>query len=121
MPGVLIWEPVMPRDVLRPWQAPRIVEPRHKYAAYHDPFFYEDSRHVFFVTSKETPVWISDYPRYFIDVSPAKWMVEKVPELVHKVDPRAEARPHPWGDGGPVASSSPRTPISGRDCPATPP
>jgi hypothetical protein len=98
----LTWEPVMPRDILQTWQAPRIVETHQEHASFRDPFFYEDSRHVFFVTTTEKPQWINDYPGYTIDLTPAGWAAEKIPDLVYKGDPNIEVKPTPWDDGGPV-------------------
>jgi hypothetical protein len=97
------WEPMLSRDVLHPPQTPRIVEPHHAYTSFEDPFFYEDSRHVFFVTTTQKPVWIRDFTGYTIDHGTVK-VDAKIPDLVYKVDPRTEHRPPRWGDDGPVVN-----------------
>ncbi len=66
------------------------------------PFFFLDSGHVFFVTTKEEQVWIPEYTGYTIEIKPYIGIVEKLPDLVLKTDPRKEVEPKFWGDGGPI-------------------
>lgn len=80
----------------------RTVEPRHPLKKPFDaPFFYEDSRHVFFVTSKEeVPVWIDDH--YGVQVNPGiKYEVE-IPPLILKPDLRPKLELILPGDRRPV-------------------
>ena len=80
-----------------------VGEPRHQVdVIYEAPFFFQDSRHVFFVTTTEQQGRIPDYTGYTIEINPHMRFVPKLPGLVLKTDPRKEVGPKFWGDGGPV-------------------
>lgn len=64
------------------------------------PFFYEDSRHVFYVTTIDTQVPVSDYSPYGISATPDQKRALDIPPLV--IDPHLEIEPKYWRDGGPV-------------------
>lgn len=98
----LDWEPVMPRHILKPWQEKfRIVETHQEYPTFDAPFFYEDSRHVFFVTTREEKLKIFDRIDYGVSVNPGLGD-KNIPPLVGEVDPHIDIGPKYWGDGGPV-------------------
>ena len=89
------------RDVLEPPLPPRVVEACDFTSdAWNAPFFYEDSRNVFFVTTEEQQVRIYDHPGYGIDTSSGKDKVADIPPLVWQVVD--VPGPKYWGDGGPV-------------------
>jgi hypothetical protein len=97
--GVLTGQPIE-RKVLDSPSADRATESRHTQPDPWDaPFFYEDSRHVFYVTTAEEQVRVASHPGYgsipgFVEREP------HIPSMVFEV----EERPGPrfWGDGDPV-------------------
>jgi hypothetical protein len=100
--GFFDWDPIMPRHVLKPWQKFRIVETHQQYPTFDAPFFYEDSRHVFLVRTREEKVRIFDRLNYGVAADPGvKWDV-KIPPLINEIDPSLQIGPKFWGDGGPV-------------------
>lgn len=83
----------------------RCTQPQHELnnsAAWIAPFFLEDSRHVFYVTSIDEQVWLPDYRKYGVGIFPDYGKVTKIPPLILKVDPEVQLKPKPWGDGGPI-------------------
>jgi hypothetical protein len=89
------------RDVLSPGLRFQLVIPRHELQnSWTAPFFLEDSRHVFYVTTTEQPVWISDYWKYGVLLDPGIKQAAAIPPLVLKVDPTVPVKPKPWRDGG---------------------
>jgi hypothetical protein len=79
------------------------VEPRHGLQKPWDaPFFYEDGRHAFFVTTKQEQKLVFNYPDYGLAVTPNVNPAVKFPPLVLKRDPRLEVGPKFLGDGEPV-------------------
>jgi hypothetical protein len=78
------------------------IEPRHPLKKpFVAPFFYEDSRHVFYVTTAAgQPVWIEDH--FGRAVNPSIRYEMEIPQLILKTDPRNEVGPKFWGDGRPV-------------------
>lgn len=66
------------------------------------PFFYEDVRNVFFVTSTQQPVRVRNYPDYGVGGLPGLTELMVIPPLVVEIDPRFEVPPRFWGDGGPI-------------------
>src|SRR5207249_4940662 len=87
------------RDVLKDNIPLTAIRPRHPLQdVWTAPFFYEDSRHIFFVTTTEQQMWIPDYTGY-TDRNPNIGMVVKLPDMVFKTDPRQEVGPKFWGDG----------------------
>lgn len=66
------------------------------------PFFFVDSRHVFFVTTTEKPVGIPGYPYYGFAVNLGFAQAAEIPSLVLRPDEPIKRRPKFWGDGGPV-------------------
>ncbi|HEX8138508.1 MAG TPA: neuraminidase-like domain-containing protein [Pyrinomonadaceae bacterium] len=82
----------------------RTVEPLHQMTdEWNAPFFYEDVRNVFFVTSAEQQVQIYDYPDYGITVDPTFTQFVTIPPLIVEfaIDPHLDD-PRFWGDGGPI-------------------
>jgi len=94
------WDPIMPRHILKPWQKLRIVETHQEYPTFDAPFFCEDSRHVFFVRTKEKPVRIPDRLDYGVVIDTV-WEAD-IPPLVGEIDPKTQVGPQYWGDGGPI-------------------
>lgn len=81
----------------------RAIEPRHSLQdQWHAPFFYEDSRHVFFVTTTEKLVSIGKHDRYGIEHNLGFMQLVEIPPLILKTDLRKEVRPKFWGNGGPI-------------------
>jgi hypothetical protein len=83
------------------WDA---VAPYHFLNNFWDsPFFFADRRHVFFVTTMEQPVSISD-PDYTVDygaaVSPRFTPATHPPPLILQTAPALHIGPKFWGDGG---------------------
>ena len=66
------------------------------------PLFYEDSRHVFYVTTAEKPVWIRDYSEFGTLVGLGPTQVMAIPPLVLQMDPKVQSKPKPWNDGAPI-------------------
>ena len=78
------------------------VPPYHLVSSPWDaPFFFEDRRNVFYVTTTESPVWISNFPWYGVAIAPGVLAAEQVPPLVVQTGPVLP--PKFWGDGGPLA------------------
>jgi len=96
------WDPIMVRHILKPWQKFRLVETHQEYPTFDAPFFYEDSRHVFFVATRETKRIIFDRNDYGVTADPGLKVDPNIPGLVWEVDPRLELGPKFWGDGAPV-------------------
>lgn len=67
------------------------------------PFFFEDSRHVFFVTTSVPPVK-PFYERhgYGVVATPIFRQSTQIPPLLLQTGPRQEVGPKFWGDGDPV-------------------
>jgi hypothetical protein len=69
------------------------------------PFFYEDSRHAFYVTTTEQQLWVSDYEKYGVLADLGIRRLATIPPLVFQVDPRGLVKPKPWGDGEPIRTN----------------
>lgn len=66
------------------------------------PFFYQDGRHVFYVTTAAQLVFLNNYPGYAVEVNPGYTLVDpNIPPLVIGVKPNL-TKPPRWGDGDPV-------------------
>jgi hypothetical protein len=93
-------QPFLAHSILTSPLPKSVVESRHPLnepsAA---PFFYEDSRHVFFVTTTEQQVQIGNHRGYTIELESNIEMAPKLPHLVIKADPHNEAGNKFWGDG----------------------
>jgi hypothetical protein len=77
-----------------------VTEPLHALRNVWDaPFFYEDRRHVFYVTTAEQQVRVPDYPDYGVTVNPAAGQAARIPPLVPGASPSAQAGPGLAGDG----------------------
>jgi hypothetical protein len=74
-------------DLQKPWNA---------------PFFLEDSRHVFFVTTAERRVTIPDWQNFGIHPDSGIKLAPAIPPLVLKVDPEVQVKPRSWSEGGPI-------------------
>ncbi len=93
----------LPRPILTNQIDNNAVGPQHRLQnAWDAPFFFEDSRHVFYVTTTEQQVPIPDYPDYGVTFNPSFKQVVKIPLLILQTDPRFQVGPKFWGDGGPV-------------------
>jgi len=64
------------------------------------PFFYKDSRHVFYVTTEMRRVLINNHRGYGVAVDRGLTKDVMIPPLVFEVEPRPG--PRFWGDGGPI-------------------
>lgn len=65
------------------------------------PFFYTDTRHVFYVTTTTEPVLIRNRPDYGVDMSVSVVENLRIPPLVYHVE-RPPLGPGIWAGGGPV-------------------
>jgi hypothetical protein len=90
------------RDILTDSTVMRTVAP---YQALSDPwdapFFFEDRRNVFYVTTTEEPVWISTFRGYGIGIAAGILAAEQMPPLVAQNGPPLS--PRFWGDGAPFS------------------
>ncbi len=76
------------RKVLGQGTLYQIVQPRHTVAGiFEAPFFFQDPRHVFFVHSEESKVWVGGYPDFGMWIPPQVELVEP-PVLVQPDFPR---------------------------------
>ena len=67
------------------------------------PFFYGDSRHVFYVTTIDTPKWVRDHEGIGVFVLPGvASVVQKLPPLVVESGPAVPSKF--WGDRVPIVS-----------------
>ena len=90
----------MRRAVLTNQISDRTIAPTHRLANIWDaPFFYEDSRHVFFVTVTERAVRIPDHPNFGLVFNPSVYATAKLPPLVFQTQPPVPTRPLLLGDG----------------------
>jgi hypothetical protein len=91
------------RDIL-PNSVGRVVEPQPgwptDWPSWDKPFFFEDSRHVFFVTTTETQVLVSNYPGYGFAGNHGLYHSAQIPPLIVQTGPRPPVRPEFSGDGG---------------------
>lgn len=83
------WDSVtLTREVLKNEIEDSTTEPRHMLEdVWEAPFFYEDSRHVFYVTTAEAIVQVPEWVEYGITLSPGFTKMDS-PPLVIKEDPR---------------------------------
>jgi len=98
-------QPIL-RTILTNPPSGRTIEPRHPLPDPWDaPFFYEDSRHLFYVRVKNETPWVRDYPKFAIlmdlDSTPVR---ATIPPLVLQMEPKAKSRPKPWDDGAPIVA-----------------
>ncbi|HWS86526.1 MAG TPA: neuraminidase-like domain-containing protein [Pyrinomonadaceae bacterium] len=90
----------LPRRVLGNERPDRTVETAHPLAdIWRAPFFYEDARHVFFVTVEPEPVRLGSHRHYGVDVTPG--VTATIPPFVYEMEPQREMRPRLPGPGGP--------------------
>jgi hypothetical protein len=79
------------RDVLTNTIDDRTVEARHDLQNVWDaPFLFEDSRHVFYVTTAEKLVMVPQFTGYGVVVRPSSRPVVEIPPLVLRRDPHLE-------------------------------
>jgi hypothetical protein len=94
------------RDVLANNVGNRIVEPQPEWPtdwpSWDKPFFFEDSRHVFYVTSKHQWVSISLSTDFGVTISRGDGMAAKLPPLVLKDVPQGRIAPKFPVDGRPI-------------------
>jgi hypothetical protein len=80
------------------------VAPCHHLSdAWDAPFFLEDRRNVFYVTTHEEPVWISNYRGFGVAIAPGIRAAEQMAPLVVQIGPPIP--PKYWGDGGPIGQN----------------
>jgi hypothetical protein len=92
---------MLSRDILTDNTPMKTVAPYHLLSdAWDAPFFFEDRRNVFYVTTTEQPVWISNYRWYGVVMAPGLQAAEMIPPLVAQAGPPDP--PRFWGDGGPI-------------------
>ena len=93
---------MLSRQILTDDTQMNTVAPYHRVSSPWDaPFFFEDRRNVFYVTTAESPVWVSNFPWFGVATAPGLLAAEKVPPLVVRTGPPPV--PKFWGDGGPLA------------------
>jgi peptidoglycan hydrolase-like protein with peptidoglycan-binding domain len=93
---------MLSRQILTDDTQMNTVAPYHLVSSPWDaPFFFEDRRNVFYVTTTESPVWISNFSWYGVAVAPGIVAAEQAPPLVVQTGPPIP--PKFWGDGGPLA------------------
>ena len=89
------------RDILTPTMRFQLLSPRHELAdAWTAPFFLEDHRHVFYVTSEQQPVWVANHTGFGVSVNPGVMNAPQIPPLVVQAEPPVP--PKSWGDEGPI-------------------
>jgi len=88
------------RSVLTDDSAATAVQPNHYVSKLWDaPFFFEDRRNVFYVTTTEQPTWVGGYGGFGVSFDPGL-VATRVPPLVVQTVPQRP--PRFWGDGGPI-------------------
>jgi len=93
----------IPRSILKNPLPDGTIEPQHPLQDPWDaPFFYEDSRHIFYVTTTEQPVWIRDYSKFGTLVDLGLTQVVAIPPLVLQMDAKVPSRLEPWNDTTPI-------------------
>lgn len=81
----------------------RVVETKHPVRnIWTAPFFYEDNRHVFFVTTEQERIGILNHDKYGIWDKPGLWQKLEIPPLVFQPNPQVKQPPKFLGDGGAV-------------------
>jgi hypothetical protein len=81
----------------------RTVVPLHRLTnAWDAPFFYEDSRHLFFVTVTENPVQVSNHSDFGIVFNPTFNPMFNLPSLIVPTGRPNVVRPTFTGDGDPI-------------------
>lgn len=95
------------RDVLTDMIDMRVVEPNHYLPdPWSAPFFFEDRRNIFYVTTQEQPVFIRDTNDFGVAVAPGFDQVPRIPPLIVQAGPPLPPKRF-WGDGGPVGPDNP--------------
>ena len=97
--GALVGQQPLDRIVLQNRYVDCSIEPRHVLAdTWRAPFFYRDSRHVFYVTTATEISSIGSHPGYGITIDPGLVTTTQVPPLIIKIVPDPPV-PRFWGDG----------------------
>jgi hypothetical protein len=68
------------------------------------PFFYEDSRHTFFVTTTIKEETVSNYSDYGVTINPDSKQASGIPPLILQSDPHLQPGPGFWGERGVIGS-----------------
>jgi hypothetical protein len=90
------------REVLTDAIEMRVVAPNHYLTdSWNAPFFFEDRRNVYYVTTQEQPVWVRDAGGYGVAVNPGVFHLPRIPSLIVEPGPALPPKRY-WGDGGPV-------------------
>jgi hypothetical protein len=90
------------RDVLTDAIEMRVVAPNHYLTdPWTAPFFFEDRRNVYYVTTQEQPVWVGRVGGYGVAVNPGIFQLPRIPPLIVQPSPALPPKRF-WGDGGPV-------------------
>jgi hypothetical protein len=88
------------RSVLTDDSPDAAVQPNHYVPRLWDaPFFFEDRRNIFYVTTTEQPTWVGGYGGFGVSFDPGL-VATRVPPLVVQTVPQRP--PRFWGDGGPI-------------------
>lgn len=91
------------RDILGDPLPFNTVETHHPLPDIWDaPFFFEDSRNVFYVTTQEQQVSVINFPGYGAVFNPGHLQAAELPPLVIKQDPNLLGTPRTLGNGGRV-------------------
>jgi len=69
---------------------------------YDSPFFFANSRHVFYVKTTETPVPIFSHYDYGFELTTSVKQSALLPPLVLKIDSEVQVKPKPWWHEGPI-------------------
>jgi hypothetical protein len=89
------------RDVLSDPVPRRAVQPNHETSdVFNAPFFFEDRRHAFYVTSEEQQVWVGNFGGFGVTADPGVVSEPRISPLV--IQPPPKPRPRPRVDGGPA-------------------
>ena len=98
-----LWAPPIKNPLLENKIADRAVEPHHWFQSpWRAPFFYEDRRHVFYVTTKEVFVRPQKWPSYHITIASAVYAL-KSPLIMEEYKPPG---PDPY-EFGPIGLDDP--------------
>ncbi len=70
--------------------------------AWKSPFFFADSRHVFYITTTEQPFRFKESSDYGLKSNQGYGNKVDIPPLIWESEPDRQIGPKLWGDGGPV-------------------
>ena len=96
------------RHVLAPDTPVSVITPHHPLGEkrFVAPFFMEDRRHAFFVSTSQEVKWLQDFFDLGIVYNPGQMVEVTIPPLIAKPE-EVLVKPNLWGDGGPVGPIGP--------------